>query len=154
MIDTPLIVQSAAQITAVIKITVPRNEIQKVMGPAIQEVMKTVAEQGIGPAGSVYAYHFRITPELFDFEVGVPVTAPVSPTGRVQASQIPSTMVARTVYHGPYDGLGAAWGEFGAWITANGHQATGGLWERYIAGPESNPDAATWQTELNEPVAA
>lgn len=35
MIDTPQITQSAAQLTAVIRLTIPRAEIQKVMGPAI-----------------------------------------------------------------------------------------------------------------------
>jgi len=26
------------------------------------------------------------------------------------------------------------------------------LWERYLTGPESNPDPATWRTELNRPL--
>ena len=26
------------------------------------------------------------------------------------------------------------------------------LWECYVAGPESNPDPATWRTELNRPL--
>jgi hypothetical protein len=48
MIDSPQITQSAAQLAAVIRITIPRAEIQNVMGPGMQEVMATI---GSGPLG-------------------------------------------------------------------------------------------------------
>jgi effector-binding domain-containing protein len=91
-------------------------------------------------------------PETFDFEIGVPVNAPVSTSGRVQASQLPAATVARTLYHGPYEGLGPAWGEFDAWIAAEGHTPASNLWECYVVGPESNPDPTTWRTELSRPL--
>ena len=68
------------------------------------------------------------------------------------ASQLPDATVGRTVYHGPYEGLGAAWREFEAWITSEGYTTAANLWECYVAGPESNPDPATWRTELNRPL--
>jgi effector-binding domain-containing protein len=153
MIDTPQITQSDARLTAVIRFTIPRAEIQKVMGPAIGEVMAAVAAQGLAPAGPVFSYHFKMDPAIFDFEVGVPVRKAVSPTGRVQPSQLPAKKVARTVYHGPYEGLGSAWGEFDSWIKANGHATAPDLWEYYAAGPESSPDPSQWRTELNRPLA-
>lgn len=152
MLDTPQIVQTTAQQAAVIRLTIPREEIRKVMGPGIGEVMAAVAAQGIGPAGPVFSYHLRMDPGIFDFEIGVPVTKPVSPVGRVQPGQLPATKAARTVYRGPYEGLGDAWGEFGAWIKANGHKPAPDLWECYVSGPESSPDPATWRTELNRPL--
>jgi effector-binding domain-containing protein len=82
----------------------------------------------------------------------VPVTAPVAAAGRVKPGQLPATKVARTIYHGPYEGLGAAWGELIAWIAAKGHTPGPDLWECYVAGPESNPDPATFRTELNRPL--
>jgi effector-binding domain-containing protein len=152
MIDTPQITQSAAQLTAIIRLTIPRSEIRRVMGPAIREVMSALAAQGVAPAGPVFSHHFRMDPDTFDFEVGVPVAKPVSPVGRVKPGQLPATTVARTVYHGDYEGLGAAWGEFGAWIEANARKPGPNLWEYYVAGPESNPDPASWRTELNRPL--
>ena len=154
MIDTPQITETADQLTATIRLTVSRKEIQRVMGPAISEVLAAVASQGLAPAGPVFSYHFKMDPEIFDFEVGVPVATPVTPAGRVQPSRLPARKVARTVYHGPYEGLGAAWGEFEAWISANGHQPAADLWECYAAGPESSPDPANWRTELNRPLLA
>ncbi|MFC3108071.1 GyrI-like domain-containing protein [Undibacterium arcticum] len=152
MLDKPQIVKTEVQLAAVIRVTIPRTEIRNVMGPAIAEVMAAVAAQGIAPAGPVFSHHLRMDPDTFDFEVGVPVIAPVSAIGRVHASQLPAVTVARTVYHGSYEGLGPAWGEFIEWLTAEGHQAAPDLWECYVAGPESNPDPATWRTELNRPL--
>ncbi|MBL8796456.1 MAG: GyrI-like domain-containing protein [Planctomycetia bacterium] len=152
MIDAPHLTDTVAQQTAVIRLTIPRSEIQQVMGPAIGEVMSTLAAQGVAPAGPVFSHHFRMSPDIFDFEVGVPVRQAVTPVGRVSASQLPAARVARTVYHGPYEGLGAAWGQFGDWLAANGHQPTANLWECYVFGPESSPDPAAWRTELNRPL--
>jgi effector-binding domain-containing protein len=70
----------------------------------------------------------------------------------VKAGQFPAATVAQTVYHGGYEGLPDAWGEFDAWIAAEGHTPGPGLMERYIAGPESSDDPADWRTELNRPL--
>jgi effector-binding domain-containing protein len=153
MIDPPQIAQSAAQQTAFIRFTVPRNEIQQVMGPGYQELMETITAQGISPNGPWFNHHLRMDAEVFDFELGVPVASPVRPTGRVQAGELPAATVARTVYHGGYEGLGAAWGEFEAWIAAQNLSTGPDLWECYVAGPESSPDPAMWRTELNRPLA-
>jgi effector-binding domain-containing protein len=152
MLDTPQIIQTEDQPAAVIHLTIPREEIQKVMGPAIQEVLAAVKAQGIGPVGPVFSHHFRMDPRTFDFEVGVPVRGAVQETGRVKNGKLPAAKVARTVYRGPYEGLGPAWGEFGKWVAAEGLEPAADVWEIYVAGPETGPDASKWQTELNRPL--
>src|SRR3972149_2199032 len=151
MIDKPQIVQTGAQQTAIIRLTIPRQEIRNVMGPGYGELMTVVAAQGIAPAGPWFTHHLRMDPDTFDFEIGVPVSSAVSPSGRVRAGQLPATTVARTVYHGDYEGLGHAWEELDAWIQAQGGRPGPDLWECYVAGPESNPHPPTWRTELNRP---
>ena len=89
-------------------------------------------------------------PATFDFEICVPVTATVKAVGRVTPAEFAAVRVARTVYHGPYEGLGEAWGKFRAWVADNGYQTGPDLFERYLAGPESGPDPAEWRTELNQ----
>ncbi len=153
MIDTPQIVQTEARHTAVVRLTVPRAQIRDVMGAAIADVMSGVEAQGMRPAGPVFSHHLRMDPEVFDFEVGVPVDSPVKAAGRLQPGSLPATTVARTVYRGPYEGLGDAWGEFERWIAAAGHASAPDLWECYVVGPESGPDASRWATELNRPLA-
>ena len=152
MLDQPVFVQTEAQVAAVIHITVPRDQIQEVMGPAIHEVIDAVTKQGIGPVGAVFAHHFGMTPGIFNFEVGVPVSGPVSPTGRVKAGEIPAASIMRTVYTGPYEGLGDAWGDFQDLVEAKGLTLGPNLWERYLEGPETGRDASTYRTELNQTV--
>ncbi len=152
MIDTPQIARTDAQHTAVIHLTVPRGEIQNVMGPGIGELMAEVAAQGIEMTGPWFSHHLRMQPDVFDFEIGVPVASPVSPAGRVKGGELPAATVARTVYQGGYEGLGPAWGKLDAWVEAEGRTPGTDLWEVYVAGPESSADPADWRTELNRPL--
>lgn len=94
MIDTPQIVQTAAQQAAVIHVTIPRDEIQSAMGPGYQELMAAVAGQGVEPAGPWFTRHLRSDPEVFDFEIGVPVAAPIRPEGRVATGELPAATAA------------------------------------------------------------
>ena len=153
MIDVPSIVQTTSRPSAVIHLSVPRARIQEVMGPGLAELKAAVAAQGIATTGPWFTHHLKITPEAFDFEIGVPVASSVAAAGRVRPSTWPAMKVARTVYRGPYQGLAAAWGELDAWVEANGHEAGPDLWECYLVGPESGSDPAAWRTELDRPIA-
>jgi effector-binding domain-containing protein len=152
MISAPQIVETTAQDAAVIRLTVPRNEMMKVFGPAVGELMKALAAQGVEPVGAVFAHHLRMTPEVFDFELGVKIAAPVEATGRVKPGQLPALRVARTIYSGGYEGLPGAWGEFTAWMKAEGLTQAEDLWELYSVGPQSSSNPADWRTELNRPI--
>ncbi|HEX5004409.1 MAG TPA: GyrI-like domain-containing protein [Gemmatimonadales bacterium] len=153
MIDPPEIADAEAQRAAVLRITIPRAEMTKVMGPAYGELMAAVTAQGIAVTGPWYSRHFRMDPDIFDFEIGVPVASAVVPAGRVAPGELPGGRVARTVFRGNYPGLGAAWGEFTRWIEAEGLAVREDLWERYVLGPEADRDPAAWRTELNRPLA-
>lgn len=153
MIETPRIAKTSAQEVARIHLAIPREQIQAVMGPGIQEVMAVIAAQGATPAGPWLTHHLRTDPGVFDFEICVPVTAPISPSGRVRPGQVRAATVVRTVHRGPYEGLGAAWKDFGAWIAEHGLKPADDLWECYQVGPDSTPDPTDWRTELNQPLA-
>ncbi|HZO46547.1 MAG TPA: GyrI-like domain-containing protein [Xanthobacteraceae bacterium] len=152
MLATPQIVETQAQDAAVIHLTIPRSEMMKAFGPAVGELMSVLAAQGVEPVGAVFAHHLKMSPETFDFELGVKISAPVTAAGRVKPGRLPGVKVARTVYSGPYEGLPLAWGEFNKWIKANGHEQAEDLWELYSVGPQSTPDSANWRTELNRPL--
>jgi uncharacterized protein YndB with AHSA1/START domain/effector-binding domain-containing protein len=154
LIDTPQITQTTVQLAAVIHLTIPRSGMRSAMGPGLAEVMAAVKAQGIGPAGPWFTHHLNMKPATFDFEICVPVTAPVAPMGRVKPGIFPAVTVARTIYCGNYERLGEAWGEFKAWIAANGHSAGPDLYECYAVGPESSPNPADWRTQLSQPLIA
>jgi effector-binding domain-containing protein len=152
MIETPHITQTEEIVTAQIPLTVPTSEVHEVMGPGIREVYATLAEQGIEPAGPWMTHHRRVPTDTFDFEICVPTKTPVTPAGRVVPGKLRAARVARTVFHGGYQDLGAAWGEFMGWIEANGLKPAADLWEVYLVGPESGDDASAYRTELNRPL--
>jgi effector-binding domain-containing protein len=149
LIEEPQIVQTAPQQVAILHIDTPRARMQQVMGPAISELMAAVRAQGVGPTGPWFAHHLKMNASDFDLDVCVPVSAPVAAVGRVTPGERPALQVVRTVYHGPYEGLGDAWGEFTRWIQAHGHATAGDLYETYLSGPESGADPAGWRTELS-----
>ncbi len=152
MLSAPQIIQTTAQPAAVIHLTAPRHEMMKVFGPAVGELMAALAAQGVEPVGAVFAHHIKMSPEIFDFELGVKVSTPVKASGRVKPSELPAAKVAHIVYSGPYEGLPTAWGEFDTWMKANGHEPAADLWELYSVGPQTTPDPAGWRTELNRPL--
>jgi effector-binding domain-containing protein len=154
MIETPEITHSQDQNYACLHLTVPREEIRMVMGPGIREVYTAIAAQGIPPAGPWFTHHLKRPDATFDFEICVPVNAPIAAAGGVKAGIWPSMRVARTVYHGDYDkgeyeGLAGAWPKFMEWIAEQRFTTTEDLWERYLVGPETSGNPGDWRTELN-----
>ncbi len=152
MLSKPEITRIPRQPAAVIRLTIPRSEIRSVMGPGLRELHEVVEGQGIQITGPRYTHHFSQDPSRFDFEIGVPLAAPVLPTGRVQAGEISASRVLRTVYTGPYEKLGWAWGEFDRLAEEAGHATAGDLWEVYVSGPESGGDPEAYCTELYRPL--
>ncbi|MDB5935581.1 MAG: AraC family transcriptional regulator [Massilia sp.] len=148
----PHVTHADALQTAVIRLTIPRSEMRSVMGPAIAELMAAVSAQGVGPAGPLFSHHFAMHPDTFDFEIGVPVSGPVRPVGRVTPGALPATRIARAVLMGDYSGLPSGWSGFLDWVSAHGFKTAPDLWEVYVKGPESDPDPSTWRTELNKPL--
>jgi effector-binding domain-containing protein len=151
MLELLQIVETESQPVAVIHLVVPRTEVQTVMSGAIDEVHRVLAAQKITPESPVFTHHLRMDPLIFDFEVGVSVATPVQAMGRVLAGNLPATTVARTVYRGPYEQLGQAWGEFDALLAAQGYTLGEDLWECYLA-PGQGSDASALRTELNRPI--
>ena len=152
MLESPTIVQTTAQHTAALHLTVSRMEMASVMGPGIAEVVAAISAQGIPMTGPWFAHHLSRPTDNFDFEICFPIASPISPAGRVYPSQWPGMKVARALYCGPYDGLPAAWSEFTQWIAAGQHTEASDLWERYLVNPNDNPDPAAWRTELNRQI--
>ncbi|HEY2573424.1 MAG TPA: GyrI-like domain-containing protein [Verrucomicrobiaceae bacterium] len=152
MIEPPQLTEVPAQAIAFIPLTIPREQIREVMEPGLKEIAQVLQQQNIKIAGPWFTYHLRMQPDVFDFQICIPTAAPVQPSGRVRAGERRAAKIARTVYHGPYEGLGDAWGEFMDWMKSQKLNPAADLWECYTAGPESSDDPANWRTELNRPL--
>jgi effector-binding domain-containing protein len=154
VIDLPRVGRTQPQLLAKIRFTLPRAQLRAVLGPAMGEVKAAVAAQGIAAAAPWFTHYLSIDPLHADFEVCVPVTRAVAETGRVRADEWPATNVARTTYHGAYEGLASGWADLKLWVKANGYAAGEGFWECYAVGPESRTSSRGWRTELLLPLRA
>ena len=151
-ITPPELTHTPAQPVAMIHVKSARSQIMNSMTMAFNELGSLLQSQRIAPAGPWFAHHLRRPTESFDFNLCIPVAAPIQPTGRITNGERRSADVARTTYTGPYSGLPDAWGEFVSWVHAHDLHPAEDLWEVYTVGPRDNPDAAHWQTELNLPL--
>lgn len=152
MIEPLRVLTTMPQLTAFIPLKVPRADIGKVMGPGLAELHAALAAQNIAVTGPWFTHHVRNPGDIFDFEICLPVAAAVAPANRVKPGQWPAMNVAQTTYHGGYEGLGGAWGEFMGAIKAAGHETADGLYETYAVGPESGSDHKAWRTVLSKPL--
>ena len=116
MITKPEIVTTSEVLSAAIHLNIPGRDMPKYMDPAIKEIIKVLADQGMQPAGPMFSYHYRRPSDTFDFEIGFEVAKAFKPAGRVMNSKLPAVKVARAVYEGPYEALAQAWGELQKWV--------------------------------------
>lgn len=153
MIETPQIVRVGRQHTAVIKLRVERDALQSVVGTAIAELQGALNAEGVAMAGPLVMHHLGMEPGWFDMELGFPVAARIRKLGRVEPSELPASRAVVAEYRGPYEQLFAAWNELGAWIARQpGLKPAPHLWESYLVGPESTPEASRWITQLVQPL--
>ena len=131
---------------------VPSREIQTHMGALVAELVEELRKQDVRPAGPMFTHHFRPPDAFFDFEVCFPVAEPVRASGRMEPGTWPAMRVVRAVHEGSYAGLVAAWGELMDWAGRERLMTTKEAWERYLVGPDTEPDPARWRTELNRPL--
>jgi AraC family transcriptional regulator len=108
---------------------------------------------GLGIAGHPAARYVVTGPGLSTVDFVMPLTAPASGAGEMQAGVLPAGPVAFTVHQGPYDDLPATNAAVEAWIEAKGFAVGGAPWEWYVTSPGETPDPADWRTEVYWPLA-
>lgn|SRR5512146_2905999 len=140
-----------AQPTVVMTATLPVAGI----GPWLARVYGTVAgfimAQGAHPAGPPFARYRRLDDDRFAVEAGFPVSTAIDANGDVRSSELPGGPAAVTVHTGPYDQMAAAYEVLASWVTRHGGELAGDPWEVYFTDPASEPDPATWRTEIIQP---
>lgn len=142
------------QPTAVVTATMPVSEI----GPWLAEQYRKIAAVfGTGhdfPIGPPFARYHRRADDRFDVEAGFPVGSRFVDEGDVHGSVLPEARVAVLVHVGPYDEMEPAYAALQAWIVEHGGEPVGDPWETYFSDPTTEPDPATWRTEISQPYRA
>jgi effector-binding domain-containing protein len=139
-----------AQPTAVVRASLPADEIGGWLPGAYQEVMTHLAALGVTPAGPPFA-RLTFRDHTVDVEAGFPVPSLVPSRGRVTPSMLPGGPAAITTHYGPHEDLGVACDAVTGWLKEHGYEADGPHWEVYYTDPQAEPDPARWRTDLVTP---
>lgn len=141
------------QETAVVTVDVPVAELPATIGGAIGEVMAAMAEAGVELAGPPFVRYFGTGPQV-RAEIGFPVLRPAPRVGRVDPGTLPGGRIASITHIGPYEGLADTYGRLHRWLAELGLQPSGPTWEVYWSDPGTEPDPATWRTDIFAPLDA
>lgn len=147
--ESPEIISCEARPTAVVRGTVPMDQIRSFYDRSFTLVAQALTRQGV-PPGDAFGHYLSPPSDTLTLEVGYTVPAPLEAGGEdeVVAAELPSGRAAFVAHVGPYDDLGAAWGRLGAWIGQQGLTPGPDLWEVYVTEPTPETDPATLRTDL------
>lgn len=126
------------------------------LGARLAQVLPAVYGHAVGSggvlAGAPYARYHDVSEDTLDLEAGVPVAAPGTGKGEIQAGELPGGAVAVTWHVGPYERLSEAHQALTAWAETNGHTPAGPAWESYETDPGAEPDPRKWRTQVLLPL--
>jgi effector-binding domain-containing protein len=148
------IIDLAEQRTATRRASLPMDELKGFFDQAYEAIWSVVQAQGLSVTGPPFAAYHGMPGEVVDVEAGFPVTGDVADSDGVGASTLPACRAAVAVHVGPYEGLGDTWEALAQWAREQGLEPAGEMfWESYLSDPRTEPDPASWRTQLAQPVA-
>ncbi|RZU53242.1 effector-binding domain-containing protein [Krasilnikovia cinnamomea] len=142
------------QTTAVARATLTVAEIGPWLSRTYGQAAACAQAQGAAITGPPFARYHRLGPDRFSIEAGFPVLPPVVAEGGIQPSALPGGSIATTVHLGPYEQMTPAYEALTRWIKEHGGRPAGDPWEVYHSDPATQPDPATWRTEIVQPYMA
>ncbi|MGO4602370.1 GyrI-like domain-containing protein [Terrabacter sp. 2YAF2] len=142
-------VEAAEQPTAVLRASVPMDELPTFFARAFAATAAALAKQGHAPAGPPFGLYRGMPTTVVDVEAGFPVSTPVEPTGDVVPSTLPGGRAVEAVHIGPYDTMGETYGQVEQWMVGQRLVPGKVVWESYLSDPEREPDPATWRTVVH-----
>jgi effector-binding domain-containing protein len=130
--------------TAVVAAATTWAEFPKLWGSMLDDVWSFL--RGGAPAGLHKHGHnvMLYKDEVPNVEIGVQVSGPFMPAGRVVPSTLPGGLVATATHTGPMSAIGETHRAVSEWSTANGYRPTGPRWEIY-----GDPDPSTGHFDVD-----
>jgi AraC family transcriptional regulator len=136
----------------VVRRRVKPSEIAATLADVLGRVFQHGQRIGAAFAGQPLTRYLEWGPGLITIEAGMPIAAPGTGDGDIQAETLPGGLVATTTHTGAYDKLTEAHAAIQVWIEAQGLVPAGAPWECYVTDPADYPDPADWKTEIFWPI--
>jgi effector-binding domain-containing protein len=137
------LVTTAERATAVVRCATTWDAFPSLWRELLDDVYAFLATSGVRQEGHNVMLYLDDVPNV---EVGVEVSGPFPPAGRVVPSVLPAGEAAMTVHRGPYDRLDDAHRAVREWCAANGRALAGPRWEVY---GDWHDDPARLETEVH-----
>lgn len=142
-----------------IRTTIAIAGLGEAMGERTRALSDYLQHHGISAAGPPFVRYFTFGDSETDFEFGIPVAEPAAGEGWIAAGALPGGPAITTWHIGAHDRLGEAYARVAAGLKSYDLQAGGPAREVYYwldlgrqDGSVGMPDAATWRTQLIQPV--
>ena len=131
--------------TAVVAAATTWAAFPKAWGPMLDEVWRFLRDAA--PPGPHEQGHnvMLYKDDVPNVEVGVQVSGPFEPVGRVVPGWLPGGLVATATHTGPIAEIGATHDAVCAWSEANGYQLAGPRWEIY---GDPNPSTGDFDVDV------
>ena len=139
---------------ATVRLTCPADKVSATLASIFPEVMGVVQAQGAAMSGPPFSRYHEIDKarNTIDLEAGIPLKAPIQPSGRVRPCELPAGKAAMTWHVGSYHELQKSYDRLAAWMKEQKLDARGGFWEIYWTDPGLEPDPGAWRTQIFWPV--
>jgi effector-binding domain-containing protein len=137
--------------TAVVRATLTVAQLGPWLAQAYGAVAAYLSVHGAGPVGMPFARYHPLGGDRFEVEAGFGATREVAGAGQVVASRLPGGPAVKTWHVGPYDALAGAYEAVEAWVREHGGTPAGDPWEIYHSDAVTEPDPASWRTEVVAP---
>ncbi|GID28845.1 AraC family transcriptional regulator [Paractinoplanes brasiliensis] len=138
----------------VIRRRVTRDEIAAALAECLPTVFGYAQRHGLALTGPPFARYPEVGMGSLVIEGGVTIAAPPSTalSDGIEALTIPAGRAVVAVHRGPYESLPESYQEIEKWMRDHQLSAAGPPRETYLTDPGENPDPATWETEIVQPV--
>ena len=145
-------VERPAQPLLYIRRRISRSELQGMLAECFGTLFAHGQRAGLAIAGAPLARYVSAGPGLWTVEAAIPLAAPATGEGEMQAGTLPAGSVAMGVHAGPYEQLADTNAAIERWIEAQGLRVAGAPWESYVTDPGEYPNPVDWRTEVYWPV--
>jgi len=106
----------------------------------------------LSPTGSPIVIYHNISSQIFDIEVGIPITSLLETPYNIACIQTEAKKTIRLRYFGSYNLISSAYNYMQNYINERRLQVSGPSWEEFVTDPLKEPDSNKWQTNIYFPL--
>jgi effector-binding domain-containing protein len=129
MDTNPEIISLEPGLAIAIRAQLPLTELPAFFGDAFSELTATAIEQAAGPPFAIY---HSFDPLRVDVEAVLPVTEPVTASGRAYPLTLEAGQAVQVRHVGRYEELGSAYAAIERWVTDHGRLRSSAVREVYL----------------------